>query len=195
MAGLNPKVDVYVSKLKMWQDETEALRSVMLSTGLDEELKWGKPCYAQEGKNIALIQGFKAYFALLFMKGGLMTDPDNVLVNVGENSEAAKQMRFSDVDDILAKKDIIKKYVEQAVAVELSGVKREAKAPQVLVVPEELTAKFAQDPMFKVAFEALTPGRQKAYIMHFAQAKQSATRTARIEKYAHKILEGKGMMD
>ncbi|TLG71750.1 YdeI/OmpD-associated family protein [Culicoidibacter larvae] len=195
MAGLNPKVDVYMSKLKMWQDETEALRSVMLSTGLDEELKWGKPCYAHEGKNIALIQGFKSYFALLFMKGGLMIDPDNVLVNVGENSEAAKQMRFTDVDDILAKQDIIKKYVEQAVAVEVSGAKREAKAPQELVVPEELTAKFEQDPIFRTAFEALTPGRQKAYIMHFEQAKQSATRTARIEKYTHKILEGKGMMD
>lgn len=162
---------------------------------VEEELKWGKPCYTFEGKNIAIIQGFKAYAALLFFKGVLLKDPDSILIKTGENTEVGRQLRFTDVQTISDMEPSIRSYIAEAIEIEKAGLKLPPKKQTEIAVPEELQAKLAEDPAFKTAFEGLTPGRQRAYIRHFAEAKQAKTRIARIEKYAPKILAGKGILD
>lgn len=191
----NPKVDEYLSTVQNWPQEMERLRSILIDCNVEEELKWGKPCYTFEGKNIAIIQGFKAYAALLFFKGVLLKDPDSILIKTGENTEVGRQLRFTDVQTISDMEPSIRSYIAEAIEIEKAGLKLPPKKQTEIVVPEELQAKLAEDPAFKTAFEGLTPGRQRAYIRHFAEAKQAKTRIARIEKYAPKILAGKGILD
>ncbi|EFI84210.1 hypothetical protein HMPREF0556_10763 [Listeria grayi DSM 20601] len=191
----NPKVDEYLSTVQNWPQEMERLRSILIDCNVEEELKWGKPCYTFEGKNIAIIQGFKAYAALLFFKGVLLKDPDSILIKTGENTEVGRQLRFTDVQTISDMEPSIRSYIAEAIEIEKAGLKLPPKKQTEIAVPEELQAKLAEDPAFKTAFEGLTPGRQRAYIRHFAEAKQAKTRIARIEKYAPKILAGKGILD
>lgn len=191
----NPKVNEYLSTVQNWPQEMERLRSILIDCNVEEELKWGKPCYTFEGKNIAIIQGFKAYAALLFFKGVLLKDPDSILIKTGENTEVGRQLRFTDVQTISDMEPSIRSYIAEAIEIEKAGLKLPPKKQTEIVVPEELQAKLAEDPAFKTAFEGLTPGRQRAYIRHFAEAKQAKTRIARIEKYAPKILAGKGILD
>ncbi|HMJ69003.1 MAG TPA: YdeI/OmpD-associated family protein [Cyclobacteriaceae bacterium] len=185
------KIDKYFGT---WEDEAEALRTIILDCGLDEELKWGKPCYTFEGKNIVLIQGFKGYCALLFLKGFMLSDPNGILVKTGKNTTVGRQIRFGNVKEIVKMKSILKTYVYQAVEVEKSGLKPDIKRRKE-PVPEELQDKFDKHPAFKNAFYGLTPGRQRAYIYYFKSAKQSKTRESRIEKYAPQILKGEGLND
>lgn len=191
----NPKVDEYLSTVQNWPQEMERLRSILIDCNVEEELKWGKPCYTFEGKNIAIIQGFKAYAALLFFKGVLLKDPDSILIKTGENTEVGRQLRFTDVQTISDMEPSIRSYIAEAIEIEKAGLKLPPKKQTEIAVPEELQVKLAEDPAFKTAFEGLTPGRQRAYIRHFAEAKQAKTRIARIEKYAPKILAGKGILD
>lgn len=191
----NPKVDEYLSTVQNWPQEMERLRSILIDCNVEEELKWGKPCYTFEGKNIAIIQGFKAYAALLFFKGVLLKDPDSILIKTGENTEVGRQLRFTDVQTISDMEPSIRSYIAEAIEIEKAGLKLPPKKQTEIAVPEELQAKLVEDPAFKTAFEGLTPGRQRAYIRHFAEAKQAKTRIARIEKYAPKILAGKGILD
>lgn len=191
----NPKVDEYLSTVQNWPQEMERLRSILIDCNVEEELKWGKPCYTFEGKNIAIIQGFKAYAALLFFKGVLLKDPDSILIKTGENTEVGRQLRFTDVQTISDMEPSIRSYIAEAIEIEKAGLKLPPKKQTEIAVPEELQAKLTEDPAFKTAFEGLTPGRQRAYIRHFAEAKQAKTRIARIEKYAPKILAGKGILD
>ena len=175
-----------------WQDETEALRKIALDCQLTESLKWGKPCYAFGKHNIVLIQGFKNYCALLFFKGVLLEDPKAVLQKVGENTQAGRQIRFTGIQDINKLRPTIKAYIKAAIDVEKAGLNVAFKT-QPEPVPAELQTKFDEMPTLKTAFDALTPGRQRAYILHISAAKQSATRRTRIEKHLPKILAGKGM--
>ncbi|MBC1921785.1 YdeI/OmpD-associated family protein [Listeria grayi] len=191
----NPKVDEYLSTVQNWPQEMERLRSILIDCNVEEELKWGKPCYTFEGKNIAIIQGFKAYAALLFFKGVLLKDPDSILIKTGENTEVGRQLRFTDVQTISDMEPSIRSYIAEAIEIEKAGLKLPPKKQTEIAVPEELQAKLTEDTAFKTAFEGLTPGRQRAYIRHFAEAKQAKTRIARIEKYAPKILAGKGILD
>ena len=191
---MNSKVDLYINNAKIWQEEMEALRAILLDCGLTEELKWGKPCYAFEGKNIVVIQGFKKYCAILFFKGNLLKDPDKVLIKTGENTRVGRQIRIQDVDEILQKADIIIKYIRQAIEVERSGLK-EDKEKTIPEYPDELKIKFKELPAFKKAFDALTPGRQRAWLIHFSSAKQSSTRESRIEKSMQLIFKGKSLND
>lgn len=191
---MDPRVDRYVKSVKPWQAEIEALRDVILQTKLQESLKWGKPCYAFDGGNIVIIQPFKACVGLMFFKGALLKDPKGLLVDNGPNSQGARRLEFTSVRDVAKAKAAIKAYIKEAVALEASGKKVTfRKKPEP--VPNELKAMFKREPRLKKAFESLTPGRQRAYILHFSGAKQSATRTARIEKWAPRILAGKGMHD
>ncbi|MFC4687206.1 YdeI family protein [Epilithonimonas pallida] len=191
---MNSKVDDHINQSKQWKDEMNALRIIILDCQLAEDFKWGKPCYSFQGKNIVIIQGFKDYFALLFFKGGLMKDSQNLLVKMGENTQAGRQMRFENVQDILDKKSIIKDYIFEAVEIEERGEKVEIKR-EATAVPEEFQIKLNENPELKSAFESLTPGRQRAYLFHFSAPKQSKTRESRIEKLIPKILKGKGMND
>lgn len=191
----NPKVDEYLTTVQNWQPEMERLRSILIDCNVEEELKWSKPCYTFEGKNIAIIQGFKAYAALLFFKGVLLKDPESILVKTGENTEVGRQLRFTDVQTINAMEPSIRSYIAEAIEIEKAGLKLPPKKQTEIAVPEELQAKLTEDTAFKTAFEGLTPGRQRAYIRHFAEAKQAKTRIARIEKYTPKILAGKGILD
>ena len=192
---MNPKVDFYFNKAKQWQQEYEKLRTIVLDCNLAEELKWGCPCYTLEGKNIVLIHGFKEYCALLFFKGALLTDPDNILIQQTANVQAARQVRFTNILEIVEMESIIKSYIRQAIEVERSGKKVELKKVEEFHAPQELQDKFNHIPALKTAFEALTPGRQRAYILHFSAPKQSQTRQSRIEKAIPKILNGKGLND
>ena len=194
MNSTNPKIDAYISKTNKWRDETEALRMIALDCQLTESLKWGKPCYAFDNHNIVLIQGFRDYCALLFFKGALLEDPKGVLQKVGENTQAGRQIRFTCIQDINKLKATVKAYIKAAIAVEKAGLKVAFKK-QPEPVPAELQTRFEEMPALKTAFEALTPGRQRAYILHISAAKQSTTRHARIEKHLSKILAGKGMND
>lgn len=178
----------------MWEKETEKLRQIVLDCGLNEETKWGKPCFDYEGKNIVIIQGFKDYCALLFFKGALLTDPDAILVKTGEHTQVGRQARFNTVKEISQAAASLKACIFEAIAVEKAGLKVETKKIPVNI-PEELAAYFKKQPKLKKAFEALTPGRQKAYVFFFSGAKQAKTRAARIEKYIPQILSGKGMND
>jgi uncharacterized protein YdeI (YjbR/CyaY-like superfamily) len=191
----NPKVDWYFTKAKQWKEESEKLRTIVLGCGLDEELKWGKPCYTLQGNNIVLMHGFKAYCALLFMKGALLKDPKGILVQQTENVQAARQIRFANLREIIELESVIKAYVKEAVEVEKSGSEVTFKKTAEFKMPEELQNKLKQIPAFKKAFEALTPGRQRGYLLYFSAAKQSATREARVEKCLPQILQGKGLND
>lgn len=195
MTTLNPKVDEFINKAKSWQEEYIKLRSIIRDCELTEEFKWMHPCYTLNNKNIVLIHGFKEYVALLFHKGALLKDPEGILVQQTENVQAARQIRFTNLQEIVEKEAVIKAYIHEAIAVEEAGLEVELKKNEEYSVPEELQQKFAENPVFKEAFEVLTPGRQRAYLLHFSQAKQAKTREARIEKYLPHILEGKGLND
>ncbi|EKB5568121.1 YdeI family protein [Listeria monocytogenes] len=192
---LNPKVDAFLNKPSKWQTEFKTLRDIAIGFELEEELKWGKPCYAINGSNVFLIHGFKNYCALLFMKGALLHDPENILVQQTENVQAGRQIRFTNLQEILDQKEILKKYIQNAIEVEKAGLEVELKPREETPIPEELLAKFEEMPALQTAFEALTPGRQKAYLLFFAAPKQSKTRVSRIEKYEATILDGLGLND
>ncbi|WP_282138901.1 YdeI/OmpD-associated family protein [Rossellomorea aquimaris] len=192
----NRKVDGFIKKTKTWKEEFERLRSILLGfEELDEEIKWMHPCYTLEGKNIVLMHGFKDYCALLFHKGALLKDPDGILIQQTENVQAARQIRFTNVQEIIEMKPILKAYIQEAIEVEKAGLQVELKKTEEYTIPEELQTKFDEVPTLKTAFEELTPGRQRAYILYFSKAKQSKTRESRIEKYMEHILEGKGLND
>lgn len=191
---MNIKVSSYISKLKTWKAEMEALRAILHAFPLTEELKWGKPCYAFENSNIIIIQGFKEYCGLLFFKGALLKDVKGLLVKPGENTQGGRLIKFKTVKEITKLKAPIKSYIKEAIEVEKLGLKIEPMEKE-LVLPDELLAIFKKNAPFKKAFNALTPGRQRAYNMFFTAAKQSATRETRIEKYKKQILDGKGIND
>jgi len=190
MATQNPKVDAFVSRAKAWQGEIQKLRSILLDCGLDEDVKWGKPCFMFEGANVAIIQPFKDMCSLMFFKGALLEDKYGLLRSQGENTQSALRMEFTSEAQI--KKAVLKSYVKQAILVEEAGLKVEFKAKRELELPEELTQMLQKDRKLAKAFHALTPGRQRGYVLHFKGAKQSQTRTARIEKCIPKILAGVG---
>lgn len=192
---MNPKADFFFDKAGQWQKEFEKLRTILLDTGLEEEVKWGCPCYTYHGKNIILIHGFKEYCALLLFKGALLNDSENILIQQTENVQAARQIRFTGLQEIIDLEKIIKTYVYEAVEVEKSGVKVKMKKTREFETPEEFQKKLNESPELKSAFEALTPGRQRAYLLHFSSARQSKTRESRIEKYIPEILKGKGLND
>jgi len=192
---LNPKVDGFLRKAKNWKEEYEALREIVLDCDLTEDFKWMHPCYTFEDKNIVIIHGFKEYCALLFHKGSLLKDPHGILIQQTENVQAARQIRFTNVEQIQEMQLMIKEYIYEAIEVEKAGLQVEFKKTTEYTVPEELENKFVEIPELKEAFEALTPGRQRAYLFYFSGAKQSKTREARIEKYLPNILDGKGMDD
>lgn len=194
MNSMNPKVDEFISKAKKWQEEYRALRKMVLDCELTEEFKWMHPCYTLNNKNIVLIHGFKEYCALLFHKGALLQDTHEILIQQTENVQAARQIRFTNVQEIVEKEAIIKDYVSQAIAIEKAGLEVALKK-ETETIPDELQQKFEEEPALKTAFEALTPGRQRAYILYFSQPKQSKTRVSRIEKYTQQILNGKGLND
>jgi uncharacterized protein YdeI (YjbR/CyaY-like superfamily) len=192
---MNPKVDWFFEKEKRWHDEVAKLRAIVLNCGLTEELKWGNPCYMHKDDNIVLIHVFKEYSALLFFKGVLINDTHGLLIQQTENVQVARQMRFTNVEEIADQAAIIKGYIHEAIEVEKAGLKVAMKTTQEFKVAEEFQYKIDHIPALKTAFEALTPGRQKGYLLHFAQAKQSKTREARVEKYIPQILAGKGLED
>ena len=192
---MNPKVDEFLSKAKKWQEEFEKLRMIILDCQLTEELKWGVPCYTFQKNNIVLIHGFKEYCALLFPKGVLLNDANGILIRQTENVQAGRQIRFTNVQEIVAMETILKAYINEAIEVEKSGLEVNYKKNTEFTIPEELQNKFDEIPALKTAFEALTPGRQRAYIFYFSEPKQSKTRESRVEKYRQQILNGKGLND
>jgi uncharacterized protein YdeI (YjbR/CyaY-like superfamily) len=192
---MNPLVSKVHGKEKRWSAEYAALRQLCLASGLHEELKWGQACYDLSGSNVVLIHGFKNYCALLFMKGVLLKDPKGILIQQTKNVQAARQIRFASLADINRQKASIKAYIKEAVALEQSGAKVKMKAVAQFDVPEEFRKRLDDDPKLAEAFDALTPGRKKGYLLHFSAAKQSATRTARVEKHAPRILKGLGLDD
>jgi uncharacterized protein YdeI (YjbR/CyaY-like superfamily) len=192
---MNPKVDIILSKARKWQEEMVKLRMIILDCGLTEELKWGKPCYTFQKSNIVIIQGFKEYFALLFFKGALLNDVNGILIKMGENTQAGLQIRFTNVREIVEMKSILKTYIYEAIEVEKAGLKVNFKKNTELIFPEEFQNKLDEKPALKTAFEALTPGRQRAYNLYFSAPKQSKTRESRIEKCMQQILIGKGLND
>jgi len=194
MNSTNPEVDAYLSKLKKWQEELKKLRAIALGCGLAEELKWGKPCYTFQDSNIVILQGFKEFCALLFAKGALLKDPNRILNKPGESTQAARRIEFTSAREIGEMAPVLKAYVQEAMAAEKAGLKVTFKKnPEP--VPAELQKKLAEIPALKTAFAALTPGRQRAYILYFSAAKQSKTREARVEKCRPQILQGKGLDD
>lgn len=180
---------------KKWQQEFEALRAIIGDSGLKEEVKWGQPCFTLDGHNIVLIHGFKEYCALLFFKGTLMKDPKNILIQQTENVQAARQIRFTALSDIARQEKTLKAYIKDAIALEKSGAKVEMKKTAEFSFPEELERKMDDLPALRTAFEELTPGRQRAYLLHFSSAKQATTRESRIEKCVQRILDGQGLND
>ena len=192
---MNLKVDWFFNKATKWQEEYSAVRKLVLDCGLTEELKWGCPCYTVEKSNIVLIHGFKDYCALLFMQGALLKDPKNILVQQTENVQSARQIRFANVEEILKSKQTIKAYIKEAMALDKAGIKVELKKTSEYKMPGEFKTFLDDMPQLKTAFEALTAGRQRGYLLFFSAAKQAKTRESRIEKYIHKILEGKGIDD
>jgi len=192
---MNPKVDFYFSKAKKWQEEFEKLRMIILDCQLNEELKWGVPCYTFQKGNIVLIHGFKEYCALLFIKGTLLHDANGILIQQTENVQAGRQIRFTNVREIVAMETILKAYIYEAIEVEKAGLEVSFKKNTEFIIPEEFQHKFDEIPALKTAFEALTPGRQRAYIFYFSEPKQSKTRESRVEKWLPQILNGKGLID
>lgn len=190
---MNPKVDAYITRSKNWPNEIADLRPILLSCGLTEEIKWGKPCYSHEDRNIAILQEMKEFLALMFFKGALLDDPSGVLEEQGPNSRSARRICFRSTGDVAQLTDTVKSLVADAIRVEDEGLEL-GPAPEP-VLADELKERLEQDPAFKVAFEALTPGRRREYNLYFSNAKQAKTRQARVEKYVPKILDGKGFRD
>jgi uncharacterized protein YdeI (YjbR/CyaY-like superfamily) len=195
MNSMNPKVDFYFNKAKKWQEELKQLRTVVLDCGLTEELKWGVPCYTFEKRNIVLIHVFKEYCALLFFKGALLNDANGILIQQTKNVQAGRQVRFTNVREIVKMKPTLKAYIYEAIEVEKAGLKVNFKKTKEFDIPEEFQNKLNKTPALKKAFNALTPGRQRAYLLYFSQPKQSKTREARVEKCVQQILNGKGLND
>ncbi len=192
---MNPLVSKVHAKERRWSAEFAALRDMCLAAGLNEELKWGQACYDFDGGKVVLIHGFKDYCALLFMKGALLKDPKGILVRQTKNVQAARQIRFASLADIDEQKAVVRAYIKEAIAVEKSGAKVQMKAVADFDVPVEFQQRLDDDPELAEAFHALTPGRKKGYLLHFGGAKQSATRTARVDKHAPRILQGLGLDD
>lgn len=192
---MNSKVDWFFNKAEKWQEEFEKLRTIVLDCGLIEELRWGCPCYRFEKSNIVLIHGFKDYCALLFMKGALLNDDDGILVQQTENVQSARQIRFTSIRDIYDLEPVLKAYIHEAIEVEKAGLKVKLKKASEFKIPEEFQIKLNTTPALKTAFYALSPGRQRGYLLYFSAAKQSKTRASRIEKYTPQILKGKGIDD
>jgi uncharacterized protein YdeI (YjbR/CyaY-like superfamily) len=192
---MNPEVDFYFSKAKKWREEIKKLRMIILDCGLTEELKWGVPCYTFQKSNIVLIHVFKEYCALLFFKGALLNDANGILIQQTENTQAARQIRFTNVREIVEMEPILKAYISEAIEVEKTGLEVNFKKTTEFIIPEEFQNKLDEIPALKTAFDALTPGRQRAYILYFSAPKQSKTRESRVEKFMLQILNGKGLND
>ncbi|HTN21346.1 MAG TPA: DUF1801 domain-containing protein [Pelobium sp.] len=192
---MNPKVDTLLNGAKKWQAEMKKLREIILQCPLEETIKWGQPCYTFNNSNVVLIHGFKEYCAVLFFKGALLNDAEKILIQQSENVQAARQMRFTNLQEIISIEKTLKTYIYEAIEVEKAGLKVELKKHTDLVFPEEFQSKIDQNAILKKAFEALTPGRQRAYNLFFSQPKQAKTRESRIEKSIPKILAGKGLND
>lgn len=190
----SPKVDSIIRVEKKWRDEFEALRAIALGCDLDESLKWYQPCYTLAGKNVVLIHGFKEYCAMMFFKGALLKDPKRILATPGGH-QAARQIRFTSLEEIEKMRPVVKAYIKEAMEVEKAGLKVKLKKTSDFKIPEEFQKKLDETPALKAAFQALTPGRQRGYIFHISQPKQSKTREARVEKCAPLILSGKGLND
>src|SRR5215470_12709489 len=195
MNKMNPKADGFFSKAKKWREEFETLRMICLDCGLTEELKWGKPCYTFQESNIVLIHGFKDYCALLFFKGALLKDPSGILIQQTENVQAARQIRFTDVQEIVEMEPILKSYIKEAIELEKAGLEVSYKKTSEFAIPEEFQERLDNSSALKTAFDALTPGRQRGYILYFSAAKQSKTRESRVQKCVQQILNGKGLND
>ena len=192
---MNPKVDFFFSKAKHWQEEFEKLRMIVLDCGLTEELKWGCPCYTFQTRNIVLIHGFKEYCALLFFKGALLDDPNGILIQQTKNVQAARQIRFTSVREIVKMGPTLRAYIYEAIEAEKAGLKVTLKKTSDFSIPEEFQKRLDKNSALKTAFNALTPGRQRAYIFYFSAPKQSKTRESRVEKCIKQILNGKGLND
>jgi uncharacterized protein YdeI (YjbR/CyaY-like superfamily) len=192
---MNPKVDLYLRKAKKWQEEMAKLRMIILDCQLTEELKWGKPCYTFQKSNIVVMVGFKEYCAVIFCKGALLNDANGMLIKPGENTQAGRQLRFTNVREIVELETILKAYIYEAMEVEKAGLKVNFKKNTELIFPEEFQNKLDEIPALKTAFDALTPGRQRAYHLYFSAPKQSKTRESRVEKCMQQILNGKGLDD
>lgn len=190
----NPKVDWYFTKEK-WKKENNELRTIALASGLTEELKWGCPCYTFEGNNVALIHGFKDYVALFFMKGVLLKDPKKILIQQTKHVQAGRQIRFANLGEITKQKSAVTEYVKEAIAVEKAGLTVKMKKTTQFAIPPEFKKKLDTMPPLRTAFKALTPGRQRGYLLYFASAKQAKTREVRVEKYIDRILDGLGLDD
>jgi uncharacterized protein YdeI (YjbR/CyaY-like superfamily) len=190
---MNTDVDAYVERSEQWSEELAAIRPVLLDRGLSEEIKWGKPCYVHDGANIAILQEMKEFLALMFFKGALLADPEGVLEEQGPNTRSARRMRFTSVDDVHRLADTVSAYVDEAIEVEQEGLDI-GPAPELVLV-EELQRRLDRDPELRAAFDALTPGRQREYHLQISSAKQAATREARVDKFAPRILAGKGFRD
>jgi len=195
MNRMNPKVDFFFSKAKKWQDEFRKLRMIILECGLTEELKWGVPCYTFQNRNIVLIHGFKEYCAILFVKGALLKDANGILIQQTENVQAARQIRFTNPREIVEMETILKAYIHEAIEVEKAGLKVNYKKPTEFSIPDEFINKLEEVPGLQDAFDGLTPGRQRAYLLYFSAPKQSKTRESRIEKCIDPILNGMGLND
>jgi uncharacterized protein YdeI (YjbR/CyaY-like superfamily) len=194
-SGINPKVDFYFNKAKNWQEELDKLRMIVLDCQLTEELKWGVPCYTFQKSNIVLIHVFKEYCALLFFKGALLNDSQGILIQQTKNVQAARQIRFTNVREIVKLRPILKNYIYEAIEVEKAGLRVKLKKTSEFIIPEEFQKKLNKIPALKTAFDALTPGRQRGYIFYFSAPKQSKTRESRVEKYMQQILNGEGLND
>jgi uncharacterized protein YdeI (YjbR/CyaY-like superfamily) len=192
---MNPKVDDYIQRSEKWQEELKKLRTIILDCQLTEELKWGVPCYTFENSNVVLIHVFKEYCAILFVKGALLKDPIGILIQQTKNTQAARQVRFTDVEEIVEMEAILKAYIIEAIEVEKADLKVDYKKTSEYIIPEEFQNKLNENPALKTAFDALTPGRQRAYLLYFSEPKQSKTREARVEKCIQPILNGKGLND
>ncbi len=192
---MNPKVDFFFNKAQKWQEAFKELRTIALDCDLTEDLKWGCPCYTLENRNIVLIHGFKDYCALLLFKGALMKDPKGILVQQTENVQAARQIRFTSLQQIVKLRSTLKAYIREAIKVEDSGEKVPMKKTKEFAMPEEFQTRLNKTPALKKAFAALTPGRQRGYLLYFSSAKQARTREARVEKYIPQILDGRGLED
>jgi uncharacterized protein YdeI (YjbR/CyaY-like superfamily) len=192
---MNSKVDIFLGNEKKWREEFKKLRAIILDCQLTEELKWGVPCYAFQGKNIVLMHGFKEYCALLFVKGSLLKDAKGVLVTQTENVQAGRQIRFTDIREIVKMESVLKAFIYEAIEVEKAGLKVDLKKTSEFKIPEEFKNRLDESPALKTAFEALTPGRQRAYILYFSAPKQSKTRESRVEKCLLQIRNGKGLND
>ena len=190
---MNPRVDTFIKKSPKWREEFEELRQIALASGLTEDLKWGQPCYTLDNKNIFLIHGFKEYCAILFFKGALLSDPKGILIRQTENVQSSRQIRFTNVQEIVKLKKTLKSYISEAIDVEEAGLQVVFKKPAELVMPTDIASAMRKIPGLTAAFKKLTPGRQRAYILHFDGAKQEKTRISRVEKSASNILKGIGL--